>query len=45
MIFENSLPKANFGQISGIRQMGRWPPILDPYRQPLLTSWVLKFLA
>ena len=35
MIFENSLPK---GKISGIRQMGHWPPILNPYRQPLLTN-------
>ena len=31
-------PRLTFGKISGIRQMGRWPPILDPYRQPLLRT-------
>ena len=30
MIFENSQPKGIFGKISGIRQVGRSPPILDP---------------
>ena len=36
MIFEIVYPRLTLGKISGIRQMGRWPPILDPYRQPLL---------
>ena len=31
-------PRLTLGKISGIRQMGRWPPILDPYRQPLLSN-------
>ena len=41
MIFENSLPKGIFGKISGIRQVGRSPPILDPYRQPFSIRGVL----
>ena len=31
-------PRLTLGKISGIRQMGHWPPILNPYRQPLLTN-------
>ena len=29
-------PRLTLGKISEICQMGRWPPILDPFRQPLL---------
>ena len=38
MIFENSLPKANFGQNIRDSPNGSLPPILDPYRQPLLIA-------
>ena len=41
LILKTVCPRVSLGKISGICQMGRWPPILDPHRQPLLIGGVL----
>ena len=41
LILKTVCPRVSLGKISGICQMGRWPPILDPHRQPLLIDEVL----